>query len=160
AASDPRVFRNFYEAPRAEGLRFYVKPGERGPARASRVVLPQVGRCRRGRLELDVASRDWEPPLELVVLSGGTAAHAMVQGAATLGVDVADPGFEGADLEVALLAPGVSTDPDRRAHGVYLKRVAWTPLGWTWAPPRQMALLPALAAWVAAVLLLLRLRPV
>jgi len=157
--SDRLVFHNFYEARRAEGVRFFVKPGERGPGRASRLVLPQVGRARSGRLVLQLDSRAWDEPVELMVMSGETVARTAVQGETPLALTLTGAGTSAGDLEVYLLSPPGPADLARRSHGVEVKSIAWTPLGWTWPPPRQMAVLPATAALLAALLLVLRLAP-
>ena len=149
---DDLVFRNFHDAARVDGVAYrYSKGGDRGPARASHVTLPQVGRCRASLLRLELHTPGDQPPVALAVLGGGETLHSgSVQGRATLDVPLPGAALEGGDLDVALVAAPWTRGQNPRLLGVAVERVTWTPQSWTWPPTRQLLLLPLLAAAVAA----------
>ena len=153
---DPILFRNFHDLETIGGTPYrWSKGGPRGDARASVIVVPQVGRG-DGILELHVRTTEDGPPVPLTLTAGGrTLAIADVHGRQTLSVAVPRSAVAGGDVRVALASPAWTRGKDPRARGVAVERIAWHPSAWMLPPSRQLWVLPALAA--ALALLLLRL---
>ncbi|HEY2946336.1 MAG TPA: glycosyltransferase family 87 protein, partial [Vicinamibacteria bacterium] len=150
---DPILFRNFHDLETVGGTPYrWSKGGPRRDARASVIVVPQVGRG-DGILEVQVRSPEDGPRLPLTLSAGDrTLAVAEVQGRRTLSVAVPRSLVAGGDVRVALTSPAWTRGKDPRPRGVAVERVAWHPSSWMLPPARQLGMLPAFAAALALLL--------
>ena len=150
---DPILFRNFHDLETIRGAPYrWSKGGPRRDARASVIVVPQVGRG-DGILELQVRTTEDGPSVPLTLSSGGqTLAIADVQGRQSLAVAVPRSALAGGDVRVALTSPAWTRGKDPRPRGVAVERIAWHPSSWMLPPPRQLWVLPAFAAALALLL--------
>jgi glycosyl transferase family 87 len=151
---DDLLFRNFHEPERKSGVFLrWSKGGPRGPARASAIVLPQVGCGPGGRLDLQVRAPGDQVVPVVVEADGETLLSTSVQGRQGIAVTVPGRACVGGTIEVTLGAPASVEARDPRPRGVAVERVRWSPTGWTAPPPRQLWVVPLFAAALTALAL-------
>jgi hypothetical protein len=151
---DPVLLRNFHELETLGGSPYrWSKGGPRRDARASVIVVPQVGRG-DGVLQLQVRAPEDAPPVPLTLSAGGrTLLVAGVQGQRTVSVALPRSALAGGDVRVTLTSPAWTRGKDHRARGVALERMGWYPSSWMLPPARQLWLVPAVAAGLALLLI-------